>query len=179
MKNENIVLKITSLQNQQYNRPPFNRNFQKNHSRFTKNPLPPPQSQKIQPKDAPPQSQSTNCGTPSKDKSDAVICHKCNKENHFAKDCKENVVKDLAFYLRMDQELEEKEKGKAYVAQVKRNHQVWSSRDEDEDNHSKSKGKICMVVTADEDDSTKLKKNHCYMAKDGTHSIVEQVKLMI
>ena len=36
-----------------------------------------------------------------------------------------------------------------------------------------------MMETADEDDSTKLKKNHCYMAKDGTLNIVEQVKLMI
>ena len=28
--------------NQQFNRPPFNRNFQNNHFRTTKNPLPPP-----------------------------------------------------------------------------------------------------------------------------------------
>ena len=88
-------------------------------------------------------------------------------------------MKDRAFYLRMAQELEDKEKGKGYVAQVKRNHQVWSSGDEDEDDLSKGKGKICMVATANEDGSTNLKKNHCYMAKDGTLSIVEQVKLMI
>ena len=36
-----------------------------------------------------------------------------------------------------------------------------------------------MMATADEEGSTKLKKNHCYMEKDGTLSIVEQVKLMI
>lgn len=62
---------------------------------------------------------------------------------------------------------------------MKRNHQVWSSGDEDEDDLSKGKGKICMVVTADEDDSINLKKNHGYMTKYGTLGIVEQVKLMI
>ena len=56
---------------------------------------------------------------------------------------------------------------------------MWSSGDEDEEVLSKGKVKICMVATADEDGSTNLKKNHCYMAKDGTLSIVEQVKLMI
>ena len=74
----------------------------------------------------------------------------------------------------MAQELEEKEKARAYVAHVKRDHQVWSSGDEDEAiNSLKGKGKICMLATADDDGSTKLDKNHCYMAKDGTLSIVE------
>ena len=73
----------------------------------------------------------------------------------------------------MAQELEDKEKGKAYVAQVKRNHQVWSSGDEDEEVLSKGKGKICMIATADENGSSNPKKNHCYMAKNGTLSIVE------
>lgn len=102
--------------NQQYNRPPFNRNFQNNHFRSTKNPLPSPQSHQTQSKEVPPQSQSTDFGTSIEDKSDIIICHKCNKENHFAKDCKANIVKDRAFYLRMAQELEDKEKGNAYVA---------------------------------------------------------------
>ncbi|KAL7582460.1 hypothetical protein Lser_V15G41487 [Lactuca serriola] len=48
----------------------------------------------------------------------------CNKENHFAKDCKANMVKDKSFYLRMVQEMEEKEKARAYVDQIKRDHQV-------------------------------------------------------
>ena len=36
-----------------------------------------------------------------------------------------------------------------------------------------------MVVGAEEDGTTKLQRNSCYMAKDGTLSIVEQVKFMI
>lgn len=36
-----------------------------------------------------------------------------------------------------------------------------------------------MIATADENGSTKMEKNYCYMAKDRTLSIVEQVKLMI
>ena len=36
-----------------------------------------------------------------------------------------------------------------------------------------------MLATADNDGSAMLNKNYCYMAKDGTLSIVEQVKLMI
>ena len=79
----------------------------------------------------------------------------------------------------MAQEMEEKEKAKAYVAQVKTDHLIWSSGDEDEDLNIKGKGKICMVETADEDGSTKLEKNYCFMVKDGTLSIIEQVKLMI
>ena len=88
---------------------------------------------------------TSDSGTSSEDKSDVVICHKCNKENHFAKDCKANVVKDRAFYLRMAQELEEKEKARAYVAHVKRDHQVWSSRDEEESiSHIKGKARsVC------------------------------------
>ena len=85
-----------------------------------------------------------------------------------------------AFCLRLAQELEEEEKARAYVDNVKRDHQVWSSGDEDEDiNNVKGKGKICMLATTDDDGSMKLEKNYCYMAKDGTLSIVEQVKLMI
>ena len=77
------------------------------------------------------------------------------------------MVKDRAFYLRMAQEIEEEEKERAYVAQVKRDHQVWSSRDEDKDvKNIKRKGKICMMETADEVGSTKLENNYCYMAKD-------------
>ena len=59
------------------------------------------------------------------------------------------------------------------MAQVKIDHQLWSSGDEDEDFNIKSKGNICMLAAADEDVSTKLEKNYCFMAKDGTLSIVE------
>ena len=66
------------------------------------------------------------------------------------------------------------------MAQVKRDHQVWSSGDEDEDiNNIKGNGKICMLETANEDRLTKLEKNYCFIEKDGTLTIFEQVKLMI
>lgn len=59
----------------------------------------------------------------------------------------------------MAQELEEKEKARAYVAHVKRDHQVWSSEDEDEAiNSVNGKGKICMMATADDDGSTNMHK---------------------
>lgn len=70
------------------------------------------------------------------------------------------MVKDKAFYLRMAQEMEEKEKTRAYVAHVKSDHQVWSSEDEDENfDNIKGKGKICMAVTTKKDGSTKLERN--------------------
>ena len=56
---------------------------------------------------------------------------------------------------------------------MKRDHQVWSSGDEDEEAHNKMKGKICMVATTDEDGSTKMKRKYCYMAKGGTLGIIE------
>ena len=66
------------------------------------------------------------------------------------------------------------------MAQDKRDHQVWSSGDEEETiSNVKGKGKICMLATMDNNGSTLTNKNYCYMAKDGTLSIVEQVKLMI
>ena len=74
----------------------------------------------------------------------------------------------------MSQEMELKEKEIAYVAQVKRDHQVWSSGDDDEDfNNIEGKQKICMVAIVDEDGSTKLEKNYYFMAKDRTLSVVE------
>ena len=51
------------------------------------------------------------------------------------------MVKDKAFYLRMNQEMEEKEKAKANVSHVKRDHQMWSSGYEDEDFNNNNKGK--------------------------------------
>lgn len=75
------------------------------------------------------------------------------------------MVKYKAFYLRMTQEMEEKEKARAYVAQVKRDRQVRSSGDEykEMDNNNK-KGKVCMVATSEEDGSTNLPKKYYYMA---------------
>lgn len=58
------------------------------------------------------------------------------------------------------------------MAQVKGDHQVWSSGDEDKELNIKGKGKICMLATTDEDGSTKMENNYCFMAKDGTLSIV-------
>ena len=44
-------------------------------------------------------------------------------------------MKDKALYLRMDREVEYKERvEKAFVAQVRRDHHVWSLGDEDKDN---------------------------------------------
>ena len=49
-------------------------------------------------------------------------------------------MKAKSLYLRMTQEVEHKEKvGKSFVAEVRRHHQVWSSGDEDDDNHNKTK----------------------------------------
>ena len=46
----------------------------------------------------------------------------------------------------------EKEKVKACLAQVRRDHQFWSSGDEDEEPTNKIKrGNICMVATSEED----------------------------
>ena len=60
------------------------------------------------------------------------------------------------------------------MSQVKRDHQIWSLGDEDEDfNHIKGKGKICMVATADVEGSTKLEKTYGFMEKYGTLCIVE------
>ena len=74
----------------------------------------------------------------------------------------------------MAKEIEEKEKERAYVSQVKRDRQVWSSRNEDEEiGNNKQKGKIWMVATTEEDGSTNLQKNHYYMARYGSFSIVE------
>ncbi|XP_023766503.2 uncharacterized protein LOC111915032 [Lactuca sativa] len=140
--------------NQQFNKPPVNHNFnpQTNHSHYQKNSHPPPQSHNTQPKEAPQPTKTSDFGTPSEDKIDVVFCHKCNKENHFARDCKANVVKDRSFYLRMAQELEEKEKARPYIAHVKRDHQVWLSGYDDEAISSvNSKGKICMMETMDDD----------------------------
>lgn len=39
-------------------------------------------------------------------------------ENYFSSECKDNMVNDKAYYLRMAQEVEEKEKEKAFVAHV-------------------------------------------------------------
>ena len=72
----------------------------------------------------------------------------------------------------MAQEMEEKEKARAYVAQAKRNHQVCSLGDEDEEMDNKRKRKFCMVETSEEDGSTNLKKKYFYMEKDGTLSII-------
>lgn len=57
----------------------------------------------------------------------------CHKENDSAKDGKENMVKEKAYYLRMAQEVDEKEKDKAFLTLFRRDHKVWSSRDEDEE----------------------------------------------
>lgn len=47
-----------------------------------------------------------------------LIFHMWHKENHFTRDYKSNVVKNKTYYLRMAQEVEEKEKEKAFMAHV-------------------------------------------------------------
>lgn len=83
-----------------------------------------------------------------KKKDRVLICHKCHKENHFSWDFKVNVVKDKAFYLRMTQEVEDKEKAtaKAFVAQVRRDHQMWSSVDEDMKLITRGSEVICLSL---------------------------------
>ena len=76
-----------------------------------------------------------------------IICHKCNGENHYARDCKAKFksekVKDQAYYLEKANKFEEK--GKSYVAEVKRDVQIWSSGDEDESekDNKRKRGKLC------------------------------------
>lgn len=68
---------------------------------------------------------------------------------------------------------------KAFVPQVIREHQVWSSGYEYEENENKRKrGKLCLVATKNKE-TRKLKKNYCFMGKEGNIIIVEQVKFMI
>lgn len=73
----------TSFRKNQFHKPTFDRNFnsQNNHHRFT-NPSPQP-SQLTQQKEA--LQPISDSGTSSENRNDIVICHKCNKENHFAK----------------------------------------------------------------------------------------------
>lgn len=69
------------------------------------------------------------------------------------------MVKDKTFYLIMAEEMEDKEKEKtrACLAQVRRDHQVCSSSDEHEEPENKRKSrKLCMIVTSDDDGSTNL-----------------------
>lgn len=76
--------------------------------------------------ETPHEDKSSDINNIQENKKDGVlICHKFHKENNFAKDCKANVIKDKEFYLKMAQEVEDKEKGKALVAQVQRDHQVF------------------------------------------------------
>lgn len=109
-----------------------------------------------------------------------LIYHKCHKENHFSRYCKANIVKDKAFYLKMAQEAVDKEKvEKAFVAQVRRDHEVWPLGDEDEDNDNKKKrGKLCLVEKKKEN-TKELNKKYCFMAKEGSINIFEHVKFMI
>lgn len=49
----------------------------------------------------------------------------------------------------------EKEKTRTYVTHVQRDHQVWSSGDEDEEiDNNRKKENICMVAASEEDKST-------------------------
>ena len=77
----------------------------------------------------------------------------------------------------------EKEVAETFVGQVLRDHQVLSSRDEDDEHDNKRKrGKICRVTRKGDntkDGLTDLKQNYCYMTREGTLNIVEQVKVMI
>lgn len=143
--------------NQQFTKPPFNRRYNSQNktphhhypqlSRYPRNPPYQPQSQNTplmltKSTEAPKEDKSFDTVDDTAWKKEGVlICRKCHKENHFARDCKANVAKDKAFYLRMVQEAEDKEKviEKAFTEQVRRDHQVWSSRDEDDDNDNKRK----------------------------------------
>lgn len=66
---------------------------------------------------------------------------------------------------------------------MQRDHQVWSLGDEDDELDNKRKrGKICLLARKGSnsvDGWFDMKKNYCYMDREGTLNIMEQVKLMI
>lgn len=83
---------------------------------------------------------NTVAGTEEK-KEGVLIYHKFHEENHFSRQCKANVMKEKkSLYLRIAQEYEDKEKiEKAFIAQVRRDHQVRTSGDEHVDDDNKRK----------------------------------------
>lgn len=110
----------TFHKNQQFTKPPFNWNFnpQKNHQRYARNPHHQPQPQNASQmisnhKEISQTNKSPDSSINTKDNKDGVlVCHKCHRENHFARDYKSNVVKVKAFYHRTTQEMENRRKKK-------------------------------------------------------------------